>query len=407
MKEALINTTLDNGLRVAYMHSSTPVECMGAAIMAGSRDEDSSLPGLAHFVEHTIFKGTTHRRSHHVLNRMENIGGELNAYTTKEETFVYTLAPAHNTRRAIELIADLVANCTFPQNELDKEREVIVDEINSYLDTPDQAVFDDFEDLIYDGSQLGHNILGTKQSVRSINHKECRNWVQQHYHAGRMIYFYVGPASFNVVTTLASKYLSVIQPNGIPTNRIEPKAIAPFDITRNIKSHQSHTIEGCRLPRLNDREIDALMLFNNIVGGPGMNSRFNVALREKNGLVYTVESWITQYNDTTLWTAYYGCDHEHVDRCRQLVDGILTKAVTTPITPRALDLARRQFLGQAALSRSSVENTAQALGRCTLRGKTMRSLRQLSDDMQLITPTDITDAACRIIDSKLSILTLK
>lgn len=373
--------------------------------MAGSRDECDGEHGLAHFVEHTIFKGTRRRRSHHVINRMETVGGELNAYTTKEETFVYTLAPAHNTARAIELIADLVVNCSFPAAELEKEREVVADEISSYLDTPDAAVYDDFEDKIFAGSSLGHNILGTRKTVARLGREDCRRWVDRFYHAGRMVFFYTGPASDSRVFSLARKYLGIIPSAGEACARCAPVKVDRFELARSIRSHQAHTVMGVRLDGLDRCYNDSLALLNNILGGPGMNSRLNVSLRENRGLVYTVDSSISRYCDTALWTVYFGCDDEHSSLCRSLVADELSRMAGEQLSPRALNMSKRQLLGQLILSRAGVENTALALGRSTLRGDVYRSPAQLEQDINSITSGRLVEVARLLVDAGMSSLT--
>ena len=404
--EAIIDT-LDNGLPVAYRQLAGQVECMGIAIMAGSRDEAPGEYGLAHFVEHTIFKGTTRRRSHHVINRMESVGGELNAYTTKEETFVYTLAPAGNAARAMELLADLVCNASFPDGELAKEREVVADEISSYLDAPDAAVYDDFEDLIFAGSSLGHNILGSKRSVMKLTGGDCRRWVASAYHVGRMAFFYSGPASYRRIMELAGRYLNGVRTSGEALERMPAPQVTPFSESRSVKSHQAHTIIGCRVPALSQRDSDSLALCNNILGGPGMNSRFNVSLREKRGLVYTVESALTRFTDTTLWSVYYGCDKEHVGLCHELIDADVAMLAQRELSKTALLKSQRQFIGQLTLSRAAVENMALALGRCVLRREHFRTARELASDIMSLTAADLSAAASRLLQAPMSALTFQ
>lgn len=402
------HATLDNGLKVSYLRMPGHVECCGVAIMAGSRDEQPGEYGLAHFVEHTIFKGTARRRSHHIINRMESVGGELNAYTTKEETFVYTLAPAFNAARSIELIGDLVVNSSFPRQELDKEREVVIDEINSYLDQPDAAVYDDFEDLIYRDSELGHNILGSPKTLKNLDTDDCRRWVERCYHAGRMVFFYAGPMTFDRVMSLASKHLTIIPSTGAAVVRHKPIVADTFSMNRNIRSHQAHTILGLTLEPDDIRSRDALALCNNILGGPGMNSKFNVSLREKRGLVYTVDSSITRYCDTTLWSVYYGCDEEHVDKCSQLIKEELSCLACGNLNSRSLNMARRQFLGQLTLGRAGVENVAMSLGRCALREERYRTPAELTASFEALTPADISLAATALYNAgHLSSLTFK
>lgn len=375
--------------------------------MAGSRDESTSEHGLAHFVEHTIFKGTARRKSHHIINRMESVGGELNAYTTKEETLVYTLSPAHNTVRSVGLIADLVVNASFPAAELDKEREVIIDEICSYLDTPDAAVYDDFEDMIFEGSSLGHNILGTKRSVNKFTTTDCKRWVADNYHVGRMAFFYTGPATLRQVVAALNAHMGALPVTGSMVDRESPAMMPSFDRTRTLKSHQAHTVMGCRMTEFSDRCRDAGVLCNNILGGPGMNSMFNVALRERRGLVYTVDSSITRLTDGAMWSVYFGCDAEHVSLCKELIAEQIHSLATIPLKPRSLNMAKRQLLGQLTLSRSGIENTSLALGRSVLRGETFRTPEQLLQDINRLTSDDIMTVVSDIERTGLSSLTFK
>lgn len=400
-------TTLTCGLRVAYRYVKSEVECCGVAINAGSRDEKEGQWGLAHFVEHTIFKGTKRRRSHHVINRMESVGGELNAYTTKEETFVYTMAPAGNMARSIELLADLVINSTFPAEELDRERVVVIDEINSYLDSPADAAYDDFEDLIFKDSQLGHNILGTPRSVRRLTPGHCQRWIREHYTANQIVIFYSGPGSPARYNEIVSKYFDNLPDSKSISERKVPDLMPRFEISRNIHSHQSNTVMGLTLKVPSSRERMILNLWNNILGGPGMNSRLNISLRERNGLVYNVESTLSYYSDVLLWTCYFGCDKESVDRCIELVKDQLSRIADNELSSRAIAMARRQYLGQIIVSASSVENSAIALGRTVLRGHEYRTLTQTTAMLDQITTEDISRCASNILSREISVLTLR
>lgn len=385
--------TASGGLRVATRRVKSTVECCGVAILAGSRDETDDEQGLAHFVEHTIFKGTLRRRSHHVINRMEAVGGELNAYTTKEETFVYTLAPAGNLARSVELIADLVTNSTFPAAELDKEREVVAEEIDSYLDSPADAVYDDFEDKIFAGSQLGHNILGTKSSIARFDTDCCRRWVATHYVAPKMVFFYTGPASAARVQMLVERYFML--PSGVAParDRVAPPVAGRFTETRSVDSHQAHTVMGCRVGGLYAPGRHALALLNNILGGPGMNSRLNVALRERRGLVYSVDSSLTLYGDCGLLSVYFGCDSEDVELCRELVEREVDRFRTSAMTDRSMAAARKQYIGQVTVADVSIEQSALALGRCELRGLAYLSPEERRAMMESISPDALMAAA--------------
>ncbi len=387
--EHIESITLTNGLRVVARQVRSVAECCGVAILAGSRNETAAQQGLAHFVEHTIFKGTHRRRSHHVINRMETVGGELNAYTTKEETFVYTIAPAGNLLRSVELLADLVTDCTFPDGELDKEREVVAEEIDSYLDSPVDAVYDDFEDAIFEGNPLGHNILGTKESIARFDSNACKMWTRRHYAAPNMVFFYTGPVSSARVFAAAERYLSRLNADYESDEVVTPAALPTFKEKRQMDFHQAHTLMGARVGGLYDKDRHALALFNNILGGPGMNSRLNVALRERRGLVYSVDSSLTLYADCGLLTIYFGCDAADVEKCSRLVETEIERLATQPLSHRALVAARRQYVGQVTVAGGSIEQSALSLGRSALRSLSYPSPAALTEILDKIGSDDI------------------
>lgn len=367
-------SVLPNGLKLLHIHNDLGVEYCGIAIRAGSRDELPGEEGIAHFVEHTIFKGTVHRRSSHIINRMERIGGELNAYTTKEETFVYSVAPAGYASRAIELIADLVSHSTFPENELDKEREVVADEIDSYLDSPSEAVYDDFEDKIFAETPLGHNILGTRETVASFKSESCRSFVARLYKPHRMVFFYSGNLRPEKVFRLAERYFASLPNDDIVGNSSLETAtlynslpVAPvFNTSVNIGSHQAHTIMGSRICSLYSPERFGMALLNNILGGPGMNSRLNVALRERRGLVYTVESTLSLYSDAGLFSIYFGCNPEDLTKCHKIINLEIQRLTGTPLSHRNLEMAKKQYLGQTTVARASAEQAVMSAARAIL-----------------------------------------
>ncbi len=343
------------------------VEIFGVAVRAGSRDEQPDEYGLAHFVEHTIFKGTGHRRSAHIIKRMEAVGGELNAYTTKEETVIYSVFPAGNLARAVELIADLITDSRFPDRELDKEREVVADEIDSYLDSPSEAIFDDFEDLIFAGSPLGHNILGNRQSLTHFDSEACRRFVSRNYRADNMVAFYSGPRSENVVFRLLDRYLSDV-PTGTKSERMSvtvPAVLSPFDDSRCLATHQAHCVIGARTASYLDPGRYATALLTNITGGPGMNSLLNVALRERRGLVYNVEASTALFSDCGLMTVYFGCDPEDSRRCRELVKDTFLR-LCNDLTDKRLDAAKQQYLGQLIVASENRENNTLGAARSLL-----------------------------------------
>ncbi|MCI9171817.1 pitrilysin family protein [uncultured Duncaniella sp.] len=399
--------TLPSGLRVVMHHRPGSVaEHCGVAVRAGSRDERPEHYGLAHFVEHTIFKGTMRRRSWHILNRMERIGGELNAYTTKEETVVYTTYPAGHLERAVDLVADLVENSQFPTVEIDRERQVVADEIDTYLDIPSEGIFDDFDELIFAGSPLAHPILGSRESIDRLTTDVCRNYLDEYYTPANMVFFYSGPEKPDHVVRVASRCFrkdphgSLIPRSG-PTPPVPPKA----DVVKEIGTHQAHTVLGARIHDMYSPRRHAMALLTNILGGPGMNSLLNVALRERRGLVYTVDASASLLSDAGLFTIYYGCDTGDVDRCRRIIEGIIEKQASECMTQRHLEEARRQYIGQLTLASTNTEQRALSMARAMLfRGEVIPSARHL-EAIRAITPADLREAAGALIGmSRLTLL---
>ena len=282
-KEQIYLHTLPNGLRLVHVHRHSPVAWCGLAVNAGSRDELEGQYGLAHFVEHTIFKGTRRRSSTRINNRMEQVGGELNAYTTKESTMLYCIFPVEHLERAIDLLADLVEYSVFPDRELSTELDVVLEEVASYRDTPSDAVYDDFEDMLLAGSQLGHNILGEEKDLRLLTSGHCLDWLKRLYVPSNMVFFSLGSTPAERVFRLAEKYFGVLSHAKQGIKRKAPVVQDPQRRVVELGLHQSHTIVGARVQGMYDDERFAMSLLNNILGGPGMNSLLNVSLREKRG----------------------------------------------------------------------------------------------------------------------------
>ena len=399
--------TLPSGLRIVHQQSKSHVEYCGVAINVGSRDEAVNQYGLAHFVEHTIFKGTKHRKSWHIINRMEAIGGELNAYTTKEETILYSVFPYGNVRRAIELISDLVISSQFPANELNKEREVVADEINSYLDTPSEAVYDDFEDLMFAGSALGHNILGTVDAISGFTQDVCRQYLKDYYTAENMVLFYMGKTKPDKIFSLAENYFSTLVPKGVSRQRVMPIVQPRFDEVKNIGSHQSHTIIGAHLPGLYSEMRYPIALFANLLGGPGMNSLLNVALRERRGLVYNVEASTAMFTDAGALMIYFGCDPDDLTRCRNIVRQTLDRMIDGGLSVRAIEAAKKQYLGQLAVASDNREQVALSLGRSMMYFGDIKSPEDIKNQILAITPDDVRQVAEMMSADKCSILTME
>lgn len=398
--------TLPNGLRVVHCHRQGEVEYCGVAVNAGSRDElTAERYGLAHFVEHTIFKGTSHRKSWHIINRMEAVGGELNAYTTKEETYVYSTFPKGNLRRAAELIADLVKRSSFPLAEIDRERDVVADEINSYSDVPSDGIYDDFEDLIFEGSALGHNILGTVDSISCFTPDVCRQYLDWFYTPRQMVFFYSGPSQARVVERIVGEYFGSLSLPDHERERVEPPTVERFDLVKEISSHQSHVVMGTRIGCLFDSGRYAMALLTNILGGPGMNSLLNVELRERRGLVYTIDASASHLTDTGLFTVYFGCDHEDAARCRRLVVNTIDRIAQGGMNERRLAQAKRQYAGQLVIASVNAEQTTLSQGRSMLYFGAVSPLSVTLDRIAAITLDEITAAAQRL--TQLSVLTLR
>ena len=395
--------TLSNGLRVVYARRDGNVAYCGLAVNAGSRDENSRLLGLAHFVEHTIFKGTRKRRAWHILNRMERIGGELNAYTTKEETLVYSIFPTGNMARAVELIADLVTNSIFPERELEKEREVVREEIQSYRDTPSEAIFDDFEDLIFKGTGLGHNILGTEECLNNIQSSDCMEYLKKFYVPENMVLFAVGSISDDIFFRLAERHFGGMHKPLSPSTRIKPVALPAFNIIKNIDSHQTHSVSGTVTFGMHDPRKYSLLLLNNMLGGPGMNSILNVAIREKRGYAYSVESSLSLMSDCGLFTVYFGSDQRYADKCLKIIAAEIDRLASATLKPSALEAAKKQFIGQLLVSSDNTENYALSLGKGILNFGKVYSTNEIAERIKAVSADELRDAA-QTINGNRSIL---
>lgn len=399
--------TLPNGLAMVHVATMSQVAWCGLAVNAGSRDEDEGQYGLAHFVEHTIFKGTLHRRSWHILNRMESVGGELNAYTTKEGTMLYSVFPEQHLKRAIDLLADLVQWSVFPQEELDRERDVVLEEAASYRDTPSDAVFDDFEDLLFAGSQLGHNILGVKEDLERLTSEDCMRYLKTLYVPTNMVFFSVGPERPERVFRMVERYFGAMSHSVAERHRSVPPMVDPFKQVIEIGTHQAHTVVGARVPDRNSPLRHALMLLNNILGGPGMNSLLNVELRERRGYVYSVESTLTLLSDCGWISIYLGCDPADVRSSMRVIDRITNRLSNELLPERRLDAYKRQYCGQLVVAADSAEFLAMNAGRGLLYRGRVATPDETIAHIQAVTPEDIAQAAAYLNAEKLSSLTFK
>ena len=398
--------TLPCGLRIIASPSPTDVVYCGIAVDAGTRDELPSESGMAHFTEHLTFKGTSRRRSWHILNRMESVGGDLNAYTGKEETVYYCSFLKEHFPRAIDLLLDITLGSVYPQHEMDKEVEVVIDEIESYNDTPSELIFDEFEGLIFPGHPLGRNILGQADRLRQLRSEDVRRFTRRLYVPSRMVLFVYGNVPMKQIIREAEKAIGrvnnekLIVNNGAdaPLTRLAPQPLeaAEHTVTRHMDTHQAHVIIGTRAIGVNDPRHLSLYMLNNILGGPGMNSRLNLALRERNGLVYTVESNLTSYTDTGMWTVYFGCDPDDVNRCLRLVRKELQRLCDAPLSASALKAAKRQIIGQLGISYDAFDNVAIGMGKRYLHYGTTLSPERLTRQIEALTAEDLHRTACDI-----------
>lgn len=384
---------LPNGLRIIHKPTLSKVAYCGFAIDAGTRDEEENEQGMAHFVEHLIFKGTEKRKAWHILNRMENVGGDLNAYTNKEETVVYSAFLTEHLERAMELLGDIVFHSTFPQHEIEKETEVIIDEIQSYEDTPSELIFDDFEDLIFRNHPLGRNILGKPDLLRGFRSEDVLSFTRRYYQPGNMVFFVQGQYDFKKVIRLATKYFSDVPAVDVVSRRVPPPLYVPEQLTIAKDTHQAHVMIGSRGYHAFDDKRTALYLLNNILGGPGMNSRLNVALRERRGLVYTVESNLTSYTDTGAFCIYFGTDLEDMDTCLRLTYKELKRMRDNKMSPSQLAAAKKQLIGQIGVASDNFENNALGMAKTYLHYHKYESSESVFQRIEALTAEQLLEVA--------------
>jgi predicted Zn-dependent peptidase len=395
--------TLSNGLRIVYLPSDSTVSYCGLAVRAGTRDEAAGQSGLAHFVEHMLFKGTARRSSKHILNRMETVGGELNAYTTKEETFLYSVCLSDDACRAIELLGDLAFHSQFPAAEIGKEREVVLDEIRSYEDNPAETIFDEFENRLFRDSVLGRPILGTEATLRALTSDACRAFSDAWYRPENMVFFFLGRMPWKKLVRLAERHLSEAKgSNGsVQRARIRPEGVPAVRERVDKGLHQSHVVLGSRGYGLHDEKRIGLYLLNNLLGGPGMNSRLNLSMREERGLVYSVDASVVSYSDVGMFSVYFGCDAESVPACVRLVHKELRRLRDRALTSSQLRAAVKQMKGQMGVSADQRESVALALGKSVLHYNRYEGLPEMFARLDALTPSALLEIANEVFDESL------
>ena len=432
--------TLDNGLRIIHLPSDSKVVYCGYQINAGTRNEEPGEEGLAHFCEHVTFKGTERRKAWHILNCLESVGGDLNAYTNKEGTVYYSAILKEHIARAVDLLSDIVFHSVYPQAEIDKEVEVICDEIESYNDSPAELIYDEFENILFKGSPLGHNILGTAEQVRSFKTEDALRFTRKLYRPDNAIFFAYGDIDFKKLVKLIRKalgecpkgrelacsadcksaetpteeWIAEETPTGeTPTEEMEAgdanhkvqsskfkvqSKVAGKTIVMQKNTHQAHVMIGTRAYDVNDDRRMPLYLLNNMLGGPGMNAKLNLALREHNGLVYTVESTMVAYGDTGTWSIYFGCDEHDVKRCLRLVRKELDKFMQKPLSDAQLKAAKKQIKGQIGVACDNRENFALDFGKSFLHYGWEKNVDRLYEQVDAITAAQIQAVAQELFD---------
>ncbi len=389
---------LDNGIRVVHHYVDTPVAYLGFIINTGSRDENDNERGLAHFIEHSLFKGTKNRKSHHILNRLSVVGGDINAYTTKEETCVHGTFLSEYFQRAMELISDIVFNSVFPEKELEKEKGIIIDEINSYKDSPSEQIFDDFEELIFNKHSIGKNILGTKKSVNRFSSDDIKNFIDNNYSTDGMVISSVGNIKPARVKYFAEKYFSKI-----PTRIIKSKRLPFVDYSPKqevvVKSiYQTHYLMGNIAYDIQDDKRLPLALLTNILGGPAMNSRLNMSLREKYGYAYNVESVYTAYSDVGVLDLYFGTDKDNMENAVALIQKELKRLTDSKLGTVQLQSAKKQIIGQLALSSESKEGLMLSIGKSILTFNKIDSFETIRKKIDDLTAESILEVANEILN---------
>jgi len=384
--------TLSNGLRIIHLPSVSHVVYCGIGVKAGTRHEQSGQEGLAHFCEHLSFKGTERRTAVQIINAIEGVGGELNAFTNKEDTVYYCAIAREHFTHAVDVLIDIVFHSQFPQGEIEKECEVVCDEIESYEDSPAELIYDEFENILFDGHPLGHNILGTSERVRSYQSADALLFSQSYYRPENCVFFVSGDIDFKRLVRQINKLMPTPS-SSEPIQSVSPAPPLPqtvaATITRHRGTHQAHVMMGSRAFSATDNHRWALYLLNNILGGPGLNSRLNLALRERHGLVYSVESSMVCYSDTGLWSVYFGCDPGDVRRCQRLVRRELDRLIDHPLSSSQLGAAKRQLQGQLAIAADSREQFALDFAKNFLHSGLQRDLSDIMRHIDVLSAADL------------------
>ncbi len=397
---------LPNGIRGIHRRTTSSVTHCGLIVGCGTRDERDGESGLAHFTEHGLFKGTERRKAYHVNCRLENLGGELNAYTTKEETTIHATTLKGDFRKAVELLSDVSFRSTFPSHEMEREREVVYDEINAYKDSPAEMIYDNFEDMLFAGSELGHSILGVKRDIRRFDGAKIRQFMRRTYTTDQMVFSSIGGVSFKRVEEIANCYFGGFAATKRDFDRVKPSEIEAFNIVENHRTHQTHCIIGCRAYSIMESKRLPLALLINILGGASANSLLNLLVREKHGLTYNIEANYTPYSDTGLVTIYFSSESVNYDRVVEMIHEEIDKLRTTLFTPRQLSMAKRQFVAQLAISMESNEGYMLGAGKSYLTHGVVDTVEESYRRVAAITAEEVREVAREVLHG-MSMLTYK
>ena len=399
---------LSNGIKLIHKKTNSTVSHCGLIINTGTRDENNKEQGIAHFIEHVLFKGTKKRNYKQILCRLDDVGGEIDAYTTKEDTTISTTFLNKYYKRAIELIYDITFNSTFPEKELEKEKLVIYDEINSYKDSPSELIFDEFEKIVFQNHELGKDILGTKKSLQKITQKDIFSFINKNYNTDQIVIASVGNIKFEKLILLVETYFSNIKPNYRKNKRILFENFTSTTTIKNKKTHQAHCIIGGLAYSAFDKKRNALMLLLNYLAGSGLNSKLNLLLREKNGLVYNIETNYLQYSDIGLWNIYFGSDKENLNKTLNLINKEFSKLKQNNISSLNLHKAKIQLIGQIAISNENYYNQLYSIGKSNLLYDKVNTMSEIIKIIENITSENIIEISNNIFNiDKISTLIYK
>jgi len=384
---------LSNGIQVVFLPNNAFVSHMGVMIHAGSRFEDYGKEGLAHFLEHCIFKGTNKRKAYDIFTDLDSVGGELNAYTNKEEICVHASFRNNHFMIASELLGDIIQNANFPEEEIKKEKEVVLDEINSFMDNPSERIFDDFESYVFKGNPLGSNILGTNETVNKFTRDDLLSYVSRYFTPSNIVISFVGRISLNELVEVLERDFGSISRKGKPKSIIDVRPFTPFKLIENKANFQTHTLIGGLAPSYNDAERRGMILLINLLGGPALNSRLTLLIREKYGYAYNIEANYTAYSDIGFWSIYMGTDKKYLKKAVNLIYDELNFICDKKLTKRDIEQAKEQLKGHIALTLDSNMELMFSLAKSIMMHGSIDSIHDIYRQLDAITMDELENIA--------------